>query len=218
MNPDAAAAPPLALACTVPLAGPKILQLSPVPGNIYDTDCFLYDPTTNVSQGDFGVVLAFASMYGHPVVVHECPDLYKFQAAHPSAIVHPLSEVPPAILARGRCLLSEASNFALAAINQPPPVINLPLLMAPLAGDQRCVIHAAPLTLVKAQCSSDALSSLITHKLAGLSCCGGDPPSLGTPSRAGTSALVGALPAVVPIARPPPAVLHGHLPQACGNV
>jgi hypothetical protein len=124
MDPDASAAPPLALACTVLPAGPKILQLSPVPSNIYNKDCFFYNPTTNVSQGDFGEVLAFASLYGHPVVVHKCPDLYEFQAAHPSAIVHPLSEVHPAILAWGCRLLSEASNLAPAVIDQPRTVID----------------------------------------------------------------------------------------------
>jgi hypothetical protein len=117
MDPDAAAAPPLALDCVVPPASPKILQLSSVPSTIYNMDCFFYNPTANVSQGDFGAVLAFASLYGHPVVVHKCPNLYKFQAAHPYAIVRPLSEVPPAILAWGCCLLSDASNLAPAAVN-----------------------------------------------------------------------------------------------------
>ncbi len=156
----------------------------------------------------------FASTYGHHVVVHECPDLYEFYAAHHSAIVCPLSKVPPAILAWGRHLLSEASNLAPAAVDQPPPVIDPPLPVAPLAGDQRFMIHTAPLTSVKDRRSSDASSSLITHKLAGLSRCGGYPPSLGTPSWAGASAPVGALPVVVAIARPPPAILHGHLPRA----
>jgi hypothetical protein len=41
-----------------------------------------------------------------------------------------------------------------------------------------------------------------------------DPPFLGIPSWAGASAPIGALPAFVAIARPPPAVLHGHLPRA----
>jgi hypothetical protein len=150
MDLDAAVAPPLALACAVPLAGPKILQLSPVSNNIYDMDCFFYDPAANVSQGDFGVVLAFTSLYGYPVVMHKCPNLYEFQAAHSSAVVHPLSEVPPAILARGCCLLSESSNLAPAAVNQPPSVIDPPLPIAPLAGDRRLMIHMAPLTSIKA--------------------------------------------------------------------
>jgi hypothetical protein len=98
---DAAVAPPLALTSGVSLAGPKILKLSPVPNNIYDMDRFFYNPAANISQGDFGAVLAFASLYGHPVVVHKCPNLYEFQAAHSSAVVHPPSEVPPAILERG---------------------------------------------------------------------------------------------------------------------
>jgi hypothetical protein len=41
-----------------------------------------------------------------------------------------------------------------------------------------------------------------------------DPPSIGIPSWAGTFAPVGALPAIVAVARPPPAVLHGHLLHA----
>jgi hypothetical protein len=213
MDLDAAVAPPLALARAVPPAGPKILQLSPVPSNISNTDCFFYDPAANISQGNFGAVLAFTSLYGHPVVMHEFPDLYKFQATHPSAILHPLSEVPPAILAWGHCLLSEASNLAPAAIDQPPPVIDPPLPVVPLAGDQRFVIHMAPSISIEAQRSSDASSSLITHKLAGLACHGMDPPSLGIPSQAGASNPVGALPAVVAIARPSPAILHGHLPR-----
>ncbi len=45
-----------------------------------------------------------------------------------------------------------------------------------------------------------------------LACCGMDPPSLGIPSWAGASAPVGALPAVVAVARPPPAILPNHLP------
>jgi hypothetical protein len=97
----------------VPQASPKNLQVSPVPDNIYDMDHFFYDSATKVYQGDFGVVLAFVSLYGHPVVMHECPNLYKFQAAHPSAVLCPLSEVPSAISAQGRRLLSEASNLAL---------------------------------------------------------------------------------------------------------
>jgi hypothetical protein len=40
-----------------------------------------------------------------------------------------------------------------------------------------------------------------------------DPPSLGIPSWTGTSAPVGALPAIVAVARPLPTILHGHLPH-----
>jgi hypothetical protein len=93
------AARPMVIAGTTPPAGPRILQLSPLPGNIYDIDQYYYDPAADVSQGNFGAVLAFALAHGHPVVMHECPDIYAFQAAHPSTIVHPLNKVPPAILA-----------------------------------------------------------------------------------------------------------------------
>jgi hypothetical protein len=48
--------------------------------------------------------------------------------------------------------------------------------------------------------------------LAGFACCGMDLPSLGITSRAGASAPFGALPVVVPVAKPLPTVLNGHLP------
>jgi hypothetical protein len=76
MDPDAAG--PLALAHATPLAGPRILQLPPVPGNIYDMDQYYYDPAANVFQVNFAVVLTFASAHGCPVVVHECLDIYAF--------------------------------------------------------------------------------------------------------------------------------------------
>jgi hypothetical protein len=97
MDPNAAR--PLALARETPPAGPRILQLSPLPGKTYNMDRYNYDPAANVSQGNFAAVLVFASVHGHPVVVHECPDIYLFQAAHPSTIVRSLNKVPPAILA-----------------------------------------------------------------------------------------------------------------------
>jgi hypothetical protein len=97
MDPDAAC--PLAIARATPLAGPRILQLSPLPGNIYDMDQYYYDPTASFPLGNFAVVLVFASAHSHPVVVHECPNIYAFQAAHPSAAVCPLNKVPPAFLA-----------------------------------------------------------------------------------------------------------------------
>ncbi len=62
-------------------------------------DQYYYDPAANFFQVIFAAVLAFALAHGHPVVMHQCPDIYTFQAAHPSAIVHPLNKVPLAILA-----------------------------------------------------------------------------------------------------------------------
>ncbi len=116
MDPDTAHL--LALACTAPPADPRILQLSPLPGNIYNMDqYYYYDPAANVSWGNFGAVLAFALVHGHPVVVHECPDIYAFQAAHPSAIVRSLNKVPPAILAWGLLFLSNARPLAPPAVN-----------------------------------------------------------------------------------------------------
>ena len=174
MDPDAAR--PLALACATPPAGSRIIQLSPVPGNIYDMDQYYYNPAADISQGNFGAVLAFVLVHGHPVVVHECPDIYTFQVAHPSAVVCPLNEVPPAILAWGLLLLSKAQTLAPPAIDQPPPAVALD----PLAGDQQFVLHTAPSTSVEARTPSDASSALLTYQSeAGLATRGGDPPSLG---------------------------------------
>jgi hypothetical protein len=104
----------------IPLVGPRILQLSPIPGNIYKSDCFFYDHTADISQGDFRAVLAFASAHCHPAVVHQFPNIQAFQVGHPSAIVRPLSEVPPAILAWGWFLLSGGITLAPPAVRPAP--------------------------------------------------------------------------------------------------
>jgi hypothetical protein len=118
MDPDAARQLGLAT------AGPRIIQLSPNPGNIYDTDCFYYDPAADVSRGNFRAILAFASAHGRPVIVCDCPDIYKFQAAHPSAVVRPVNKVPPAIIARGLALLAlQAGSSAPPAFAQHPPAV-----------------------------------------------------------------------------------------------
>jgi hypothetical protein len=172
MDPDNAR--PLALAYAAPPAGPRILQLSSLLGNVYDMDQYYYNPAANVSQGNFGAVLAFALAHGHPVVVHECLDIYAFQAAHPSAVVHPLNKNPPAILAWGLLLLSNAQPFAPLAIDQSPPAVT----SAPLTGDQQFVLHKAPLSSMEARTPSDTSSALLTYQSgAGLATFGGDLPS-----------------------------------------
>ena len=100
MVPHAADAP----AASVP--SPKIFQLSPLPGNIYETDRFYYDPAATLDSGAFGALLAFATAHGHPFVVHDCHDLQEFHTAHPTAVVRPIAEVSPAIVARGLSLLA----------------------------------------------------------------------------------------------------------------
>ncbi len=102
----------------IPPVSPRILQLSPIPGNIYKSNHFFYDCMADISQDDFGAVLAFALVHGHPAVVHECPDLQAFQVAHPLAILRPLLEVPLAILAWGWFFLSR--GITLAPMTAPP--------------------------------------------------------------------------------------------------
>jgi hypothetical protein len=137
--------------------------------------------------------------------MHECPDIYTFQAAHPSAIVRQLNKVPPAILAWGLLLLSNAQPLAPPANDQPPPAVTL----APLAGDQQFVLHTAPLSSVEACTLSDASSALLTYQSgAGAATCRGDPPSLGV-----CSPPVGAqVPPPVPSAVVAPGIPHVQVP------
>jgi hypothetical protein len=95
--------------------GPKIFQLSPLPGNIYEVDRFYYAPSADITEGGFMALIAFASMHGHPITIHDCPNIAAFQVIFPSAIVRPFWEVPPAILRWGRDILSEAAATAAAA-------------------------------------------------------------------------------------------------------
>jgi hypothetical protein len=112
------------------------------------------------------------------VVVHECLDIYAFQAAHPFAVVHPLNKIPPAILAWGLFLLSKACSLVPPAVDQPPPAV----VSAPLAGDQQFILHTAPLISVEACTPSDGSSALLTYQSgAGLATCKGDTPSLVAP-------------------------------------
>ncbi len=93
MDPDASMwVPGFVLAASD--TSPKIFQLSPLPGNIYDIDCFYYAPSANITQGVFAALLAFAADHGHPITVHDCPDL-TFSSCHPSAVLCPFPEVPP---------------------------------------------------------------------------------------------------------------------------
>jgi hypothetical protein len=105
----------------VPLIGPRILELFPLPGNIYESARYFYDSAADLTQGDFAAVLAFAMAHGHPSVVHECRDLQEFQMAHPLAVVHPFSEVPPALLKRGRFLLMSRDGPAPCSDNSCSP-------------------------------------------------------------------------------------------------
>ena len=78
-------------AFAAPGTAPRIVQLSPVPGNIYETDRFYYDPVAVYSAGPFGAILAFAAAHGHPAVVHDCPDLHKFQVVRSWRLLLPSS-------------------------------------------------------------------------------------------------------------------------------
>ncbi len=101
MPTPAAFSPPAA----APLDGPKIFQLSFLPGNIHDVDCLFYAPSADTTHGDFEALLAFAAHHGHPLTVHTCPDIAAFQVAYLLAIIHPFMEIPAPLLTRGCDLL-----------------------------------------------------------------------------------------------------------------
>jgi hypothetical protein len=171
MNPDATR--PLGLA----KAGPRIIQLSPIPGNIYDADRFYYDPTANVSCGNFGAILAFTLAHSRPVVIHDCPYIYEFQVAHPSAVVRPVNKVPLAIIAWGLALLDlQADSSAPLAIAQHPPAVAAVSL---LAGDPQFILQMAALTSIGNDTPSVGSASLLSYKQLSS---GGDPPSVGVVS------------------------------------
>ena len=74
MDPDKILASPVAFSVS-----PKIFQLSPLPGHIYVIDRFYYAHLAGITQGVFTTLLAFAAVHGHPVTVHDCPDIAAFQ-------------------------------------------------------------------------------------------------------------------------------------------
>jgi hypothetical protein len=114
---------------------PQILQLSPLLGNILYFDCFVYNSAAEVTGGDFGAILTFAVAHGHPVGIHECPNLQKFHGTHPSAIVHPLSEIPSHILEQGCYLLSTGGVISPEqALDLSAGPVAIGVITAPLAG------------------------------------------------------------------------------------
>ncbi len=189
-----------------PMVGPCIVQLSPFPGNIYDVDCFYYDPIADVSCGNFGAILAFATAHGHPVVAHKCPDIHQFQSTYPLAIIHPINEVPPAIITRGLALLALGDTLAPRAVAQPPPAV----AVAPLAGDQQFVIQTAPSTSIKGETSSVKSCPLLSSKSLSR---GGDPPPAGfvpSPSASIRASIVGRISSV--LVKPPPPIVPHSIP------
>jgi hypothetical protein len=129
--------PPAATAIAATAARPRIIQLSPVPGNIYETDRFYYDCAAVMNEGPFRAVLAFATAHNHPTVVHDCPDIQEFQTAYPAVVVRPIEEVPPAIVARGLSLLAQAST------NAEPPPVPAPAGASPPSGSRSLLSHVS---------------------------------------------------------------------------
>jgi hypothetical protein len=200
---EPAAAHSLGMVLTAPTVGHCIVQLSPFPGNIYDLDCFYYNPIADVSRSNFGAILAFAMSHGHPVVMHECPDIHQFQSTYPLAIIRPINKVTPAIITRGLALLALGDTLAPRAITQPPLVV----AVAPLAGDQQFVIQTAPSTSVDRETLSVGSRPLLLSKSLSR---GGDPPPAGvipSPSASIWASIGGRISSVV-VKPPPPIVAH----------
>jgi hypothetical protein len=102
-----AAVPPGA----IPTGPPLILQVSPPP-NSSDPEDYFYKASTDVDRGDFAAAQAFLLSHGHTVTVHACANLAEFQASHMGIAFHPLSVIPPDLIAQGyELLLAQISRF-----------------------------------------------------------------------------------------------------------
>jgi hypothetical protein len=177
MDPDESVPAPAAFSppAAAPLDGPKIFQLSPLPGNIYDVDRFFYAPSADTTHGDFAALLAFATHHGHPLTVHACPDIAAFQVAYPSAIICPYSEVPAPLLTRGR------DHFLASTAPQAPPLPHTPAASAAPAGSMHWPWSFPP------RPSSSHSRSLLSSS-SSLSR-GADPPSVAAATRASPSSF-----------------------------
>ena len=158
--------PPAAAAA----ARPRIVQLSPAPSNIYESDRFYYDPAGVLSAGPVAAIVAFAAAHGHPVFVHDCPDIQEFQAAHPSAIIRPISEVPPPILACGLTLLARQSAPVAPAAAVAAPALEVAHTNIP----QPLIVPTAPSSSAGESAASRPSRPLLSHESLSR---GGDPPS-----------------------------------------
>ena len=160
--------PPAAAAA----ARPRIVQLSPAPSNIYESDRFYYDPAGVLSAGPVAAIVAFAAAHGHPVFVHDCPDIQEFQAVHPSAIIRPISEVPLPILARGLTLLAHQ----LAPVAPAAAVAAPALAVAHTNIPQPIIMPTAPSLSADGSAASQQSRPLLSHESLSHS---GDPPLTG---------------------------------------
>jgi hypothetical protein len=121
--------PPL-LTCA-PMGGPRdiapppvvplVLQISPLPGSS-DREEFFYDHSLDNGHGPITAAHKFFLGQGHEVIVHACPDISAFQAAHLFAItLCPLGNLPPHVFTKGYARLQElAIAVAVAALEFPP--------------------------------------------------------------------------------------------------
>ncbi len=179
MDPDKSVSAPVVFSppAAAPLDGPKIFQLSPLPGNIYDVDRFFYAPSAGTTHGDFVALLTFAAHHGHPLTVHACPDIAAFQVAYPLAIIHPFLEVPAPLLTRG-CNLLLASTAP-----QAPPLPHTPAASAAAIGSMH-----RPWSFPSKSSSSHFRSLLSSSSSLSR---GGDPPSVAAATWASLSSFSG---------------------------
>ncbi len=125
---SAAGAPPPAPAAAS-LSCPKIFILSLPSGQQVQRRLVFYSPAADVTEGDYAALPTFATHYGHPLAIYQCPDIAAFQDSHPSAIIRPFSEVPPPILQRGHELQSSLAGASSAS--QPGSSASASLLSCP---------------------------------------------------------------------------------------
>jgi hypothetical protein len=100
---------------------PLVLQVSPLLGSS-DWEEFFYDPSPDDGHGPIAAARKFFSGQGHEVIVHACPDITTFQAAHPFAItLCPLGNLPPRVFTKGYARLQDLSIAAAVAAPEFPP-------------------------------------------------------------------------------------------------
>jgi hypothetical protein len=90
-----------------------ILQVSPLPGSS-DREEYFYDPSADVDCQNFAAAQAFFLAQGHTVTIHDCADIAKFKVAlPPDTQIHPLTDVPLALLSQGHAILqAQLASFA----------------------------------------------------------------------------------------------------------
>jgi hypothetical protein len=167
MDPDATH--PLGLAT----AGPRIIQLSPIPGNIYNADCFYYDPAANFLVAILG--LSWHSLQLTAALSLSTTARIFMSFRRPTLLLSSaLSTRFPWLSLLGN--LPQAGSLAPPAFAQHPPAV---AAVATPAGDPQFILQTAPSTSVGNDTPSVGSSFLLSYE--SFPCGGGGPFCWGSP-------------------------------------